>query len=105
MTAVATFAPPSLQAQLDELRRERYMRDKVYPHMIASRKIDADKAAHNNRGLDGAIKTLETLVAAQGQPGRRQLIEALRAAVHAIEQGSECPQSVRDVFDSLGGAA
>ena len=78
---VATFPPPSLAAQLAELKRERRMRDQVYPHLIANRKLDRDKAEHNNRGLDGAIATLETLVRAMGQPSRRELVDLLRSVV------------------------
>lgn len=98
---VAQFPPPSLRAQLDELRRERLMRDRVFPHLIASRKLTQDKADYQNRGLDGAIAALEKLVAAEGQPGRKELIECIRAAVRACDEGSECPQAVRDVLERL----
>lgn len=92
MADIATFGPASLAAQLAELQRERAMRHKVYPHMIASGKLDRDKADHNNRGLDGAIKTLETLIAASGQPGRRELVDALRKlAEHADGMESQHP--------------
>jgi hypothetical protein len=87
--AVATFPPASLQAQLDELRRERLMRDRAYPHMVASRKLDQAKADHNNRGLDGAIVTLERLVEARqrGEPGRKELIGALRESLLYLPTG------------------
>lgn len=80
--SVAVFRAPSLQAQLAELKRERVMRDKVYPHLIATRKLTEHQAAHQNRGLDGAVKTLERLVIAElrGEPGRKELIDALRTS-------------------------
>ena len=79
--SVATFGPPSLQAQLAELKRERGMRERVYPHLVASRKLTETQAAHQNRGLDGAIATLSRLVSAElrGEPGRKELVETLRA--------------------------
>lgn len=77
---VATFRPASLQAQLAELKREKTMRARVYPHMVASGKLDRNVADYQMRGLDGAIATIESAVVAQlrGEPTRRELIEALR---------------------------
>lgn len=98
---VATFPPPSLPAQLAELKRERQMRDRVYPHMIASRKIDVEKAAHNNRGLDGAIKTIETLVIAMGQPSRRELVDLLREALPLISLAGDGVDIRRKIHDAL----
>ena len=82
MSGVMTFPPASLALQLAELKRERKMRTQVYPHLIASRKLTTEKAAYNNNGLDGAIATLERLVLAEGrgEPGRKELIQALRNA-------------------------
>ncbi len=98
--SIATFPAPSLQAQLNELRRERGMRDRVYPHWIATGKIKQTIADHSNLGLDGAIKTLETLVAAEGQPGRKELTagfrELMAAYVRLLETG-------RDRIIDLGG--
>lgn len=78
--SVASFPPPSLALQLAELRRERQMRVRVYPHLIASRKLTERDAAYHNNALDGAIATLERLVEAQqrGEPGRGELVQALR---------------------------
>ena len=59
---VAHFPPPGLQAQLDELRRERTMRAYAYPRMIAARKLTQIQADFHNCALDAAIGTLERLV-------------------------------------------
>jgi hypothetical protein len=75
-----TFPPASLPQQLAELKREQKMRSGVYPHWIETRKIKPEVAAYQTNALAGAITTLETLVRATGQPGRRELIEALRRA-------------------------
>jgi hypothetical protein len=80
---VVTFPPPSLQAQLDELRRERNERDRRYPLEVARRVLHDRNAQLQNRGLDGAIATLQRLVDAQkrGEPGRAELYGALREAL------------------------
>lgn len=59
---VATFGRPSLQAQLYELRRERGMRNRVYPHWISTGKIKARDANYQNAALDAAIETISNLV-------------------------------------------
>lgn len=81
--SVATFPPASLATQLAELRRERKQRVGVYEHLIANRKLDRRTADHRNSALDGAIATLERLVDAQarGEPGRGELVQALRRAI------------------------
>lgn len=78
---VATFPPASLDAQLTELKRERAERTRRYPMEVARRTLHERNAELQNRGLDGAIATLEKIVAASGQPGRRELIEALRESL------------------------
>jgi hypothetical protein len=90
---VATFPPPSLAAQLDELRRERGMRKRVYPHLIESGKIKRVEADHQNRGLDGAIATLERLVDAQarGEPGRAEVLAALRESLLYLPTNGDGP--------------
>lgn len=75
---VMTFPPASLAQQLAELKREQKMRAGVYAHWIEIKKIKPEVAAYQSNALAGAIATLETLVRATGQPGRRELIEALR---------------------------
>jgi len=89
---IATFRPASLQAQLAELKRERSMRAKVYPHLIASGKLDRNTADYQTRGLDGAIVTLERLVAAElrGEPGRKELVDLLRD-VRRQARGEDVP--------------
>lgn len=62
--SIATFPPPSLAAQLAELKREKAMRARVYPHWISTGKIQKHTADYNNRGLDGAIATLEAILLA-----------------------------------------
>jgi len=62
MTDVATFGKPSLTAQLNELRRERGMRNRVYPHLIATGKMKARDALYQNLALDAAIETIDKLI-------------------------------------------
>lgn len=77
--SVAQFPPPSLVAQLAELERERSDRLTRRDALdLAAKRATRLEVDHRNGGLDGAIATLETLVRATGQPGRRELIEALR---------------------------
>lgn len=59
---VATFPAPSLAAQLAELKRERQMRARVYPHLVSSKKLSQKAADYQNSCLDGAIRTIERLV-------------------------------------------
>lgn len=65
---VARFAPPSLAVQLAELKRERRMRERVYPHLVSSGKLKAHAADYQNNALDGAIATLERLVIEEARP-------------------------------------
>jgi len=65
---VACFAPPSLAAQLAELKRERTMRGRVYPHLVASGKLKRHAADYQNLALEAAIKTLERLVIEEARP-------------------------------------
>ena len=84
----AVLPPASLSVQLAELRREKKMRAGVYQHWIETGKIKRDVAAYQTNALDGAIATLERLVDAQnrGEPGRKELIEALRTARRRLEE-------------------
>jgi len=61
-TSIATFPEPSLPAQLAELKRERKMRARVYPHLVSSRKLTQKAADYQNQCLDAAIATIERLV-------------------------------------------
>jgi sirohydrochlorin ferrochelatase len=60
--AIATFPDPSLPAQLAELKRERKMRARVYPHLVSSGKLTQKAADYQNQCLDAAIRTIERLV-------------------------------------------
>jgi hypothetical protein len=51
----------SLDGQLDELRRERKIREQVYPRWIANGTLKPGLAMRRNAALDAAIKTLEQL--------------------------------------------
>lgn len=51
----------SLSRQLAELRRERRMRDTVYPRLVARREMKQAEADYLNESLDAAIATLEWL--------------------------------------------
>lgn len=57
----ATFPPPSLAAQVAELKRERVMRSRVYPMLIAKGTLKQRNADYQNVALDAAIATLERL--------------------------------------------
>jgi len=52
---------PTLRDQVAELRRERKMRDQVYPHLINTGKLQGGEALRRNAALDAAIKTLDRL--------------------------------------------
>lgn len=80
MSGTATFPPASLTLQLAELEREKKMRAGVYPHWIATGKIKQAVADYQSNALEGAIATIRRLAEAQarGEPGRKELIEALR---------------------------
>ncbi len=89
---VATFRSASLSAQLYELRREKTIRQKSYPNQVATRKMDADTARYQMLALNGAIATLERLVAAElrGEPGRKELVDLLRD-VRRQARGEDVP--------------
>lgn len=55
------FPPPSLMCVIAELKRERSMREHVYPRLIDSGKITEETALYQNRCLDEAIELLEAL--------------------------------------------
>ncbi len=50
---------PTLGQQVAELKRERRMRDQVYPKLIAARKLSQKAADWQMACLDAAIATLE----------------------------------------------
>lgn len=54
-----TSSGPSLAEQIAELKRERSMRQRVYPKWIASDRMKQEEADRNMRRLDAAIATLE----------------------------------------------
>lgn len=60
----AAFPPPSLAAQIAELKRERQMRARVYPTLIAKGTLKQKNADYQNVAMDAAISTLERLDAA-----------------------------------------
>lgn len=51
----------SLVAQIEELRRERKIREQVYPRWIANGTLKPGLAMRRNAALDAAIATLEQL--------------------------------------------
>lgn len=65
--SVVTFPPPTLAAQIAELKRERAMRARVYPHWVATKKMTQAQADRQNQCLDAAIATLERAVGQQQQ--------------------------------------
>ena len=60
----AAFPTPSLAVQLAELKRERMMRNRVYPHLVATRKLSQSAADYQCAALDAAIKTIEAVLTA-----------------------------------------
>lgn len=65
----ATFPKPSIAAQIGELKRERKMRDRVYPFWIKSGKIRQSDADYQLLCLDTAIETLTSLADALSKGG------------------------------------
>lgn len=52
---------PTLREQITELKRERRMRDNVYPAMVASGRLVQGEAFRRNQALDAAIATLQRI--------------------------------------------
>ena len=78
---VSTFPPPSFAAQFAELKRERAMRARVYPHWVASGKIKKQTADYQLAALEAAMATLEALALGKtaADPLRDELAAGLRA--------------------------
>lgn len=91
--SVATFPPPTLQAQLAELKRERGKRNGVYPVLIAKGTLKQAAADHHNRGLDGAIATLER--------GNRLGVAKANELLAAIDAPVEPPVTCQDCQDLI----
>lgn len=53
--------PLTLPAQIAELKRERAMRDRVFPKFVESGRLTQDEADYRCACLDGAIASLVTL--------------------------------------------
>lgn len=100
MTA-ATFPTASLAIQLAELKREKKMRGSVYPHWIQTGKIKQAVADYQCNALDGAIATLERLVAAAGQPGRVEVFAALRETLLYLPSEGPATQLRQRITDML----
>jgi hypothetical protein len=60
--SVANFPPASLEIQLAELKRERKMRERVYPNWIQNKNLTPAKADYQMNALDGAIATIEAML-------------------------------------------
>ncbi len=60
---VGKFPPPSLMCVIAELKRERSMREHVYPRLIDNGVLSEEKALYQMRCLEEAIDQLETLSA------------------------------------------
>lgn len=58
---VGRFPPPSLMCVIAELKRERGMRQHVYPRLIDNGTITEEKALYQMRCLEEAIDRLEAL--------------------------------------------
>lgn len=56
---VGKFPAPSLMCVLAELKRERSMRERVYPRLIDSGQLTEDQALYQQRCLEEAIDLLE----------------------------------------------
>ena len=100
---VATFPPASLPAQLAELRRESADRTGSRDEMdLAAKRATRVEIAHRNNALDGAIATLQRLVDAQarGEPGRGELVDALRKLKTAVENSHNVEESGAELADA-----
>lgn len=64
--------PVPLADQIAEVRRELALRDRVYPHMVASGKVSEEEAAAQTARMQGVLKTLMWL---------HQNEDAIRAAI------------------------
>jgi hypothetical protein len=56
-----TYDSVSITDQIEELRRERSMREQVYPRWIANGTLRPGLAMKRNAALDAAIRTLEQI--------------------------------------------
>ena len=56
--ASIAYPLPTLREQISELKRERAMRDRVYPTWVATGKLVQGEAFRRNAALDAAIATL-----------------------------------------------
>jgi hypothetical protein len=56
-----TYDSVSITDQIDELRRERKIREQVYPRWIANGTLKPGLAMKRNAALDAAIRTLEQI--------------------------------------------
>ena len=59
-----TFPPPSLDQQIKEIEREIAMRERVYPHQVASGRLTKARAEHQTACM---VATLAVLRKATGQ--------------------------------------
>lgn len=50
--------PIPLVDQIAEVRRELALRDRVYPHMVASGKLDQEEADQHKARMQGVLNTL-----------------------------------------------
>lgn len=66
--AVRKFPAPSLMCVIAELKRERSMREHVYPRLIDIGKITEDQALYQQRCLAEAIELLEAMQAERNAP-------------------------------------
>ncbi|WP_428673625.1 hypothetical protein [Reyranella sp.] len=62
---VGRFPPPSLAVVIAELKRERGMRERVYPRLIDNGTLTEEKALFQQRCLEEAIDRLEELLSAE----------------------------------------
>lgn len=85
---VSTFPPPSLSAQFAELKREKAMRARVYPHWISTGKIKKQTADYQMAALEAAMATLEGLALGKPAPDplREELVATLKTAARRLEE-------------------
>lgn len=57
--ALMLLPPPSIEAQIAELKRERKMRERVYPKWVSGRMMTQHQSDRQMACLDAAIATLE----------------------------------------------
>lgn len=91
---------PSLGQQIAELKREKLMRERVYPKFIASGSLKQKNADWQMAALEGAIAALEQ--SARAQDALRPFVEAYARSAEPIGDSDLYNEQPRSVSVTLG---